>query len=238
MLSVILVEPEHPGNIGAIARAMANFELKHLILFKPQCSIRSAEARNRAKNAQHILKTTAVIKKGTLKTLLKKYDSCIATTAQLGTDYNLLRSPLTPEQLAQKIKGCMHNNHVNIALLFGREGIGLRNKELSLADFVVHIPVSKAYAALNVSQAATIIFYELFKHTAVRHTSSHITPISSKDKEIVLWRIQQVLDQLTFTRPEKKHTQELVWKKVINKAFLSKREAFALLGFFRKLIRE
>ncbi|MBI2128411.1 MAG: hypothetical protein HYU00_05175 [Nitrosarchaeum sp.] len=73
MLSIILVEPEHPGNVGAIARAMANFELQHLVLFKPQCSIRSTEARNRAKNAQHILKTSTIIKKGTLKTVLKKY---------------------------------------------------------------------------------------------------------------------------------------------------------------------
>lgn len=238
MLTIILVEPEHPGNLGAIARAMANFDLQNLVLFKPHCSARSQEARNRAKNAQDILKNATVIKTGTLKTLLKKYDYVIATTAQLGTDYNLLRSPITAEQLGKKLNGKIHTNKINVALLFGREGKGLQNKELKLADFVAHIPTSKKYPALNLSQAATIMFYELFKQNAMKHTCSHITPVTAKDKEIVLWRIQQVLDQLQFRTPEKKRTQELVWKKVINKALLSKREAFALLGFFRKLVKE
>ena len=241
MLTIILVEPEHPGNLGAIARAMANFDLKHLTLFKPKCSPQHQEARNRAKNAQTILKNAEVIQKGSLKTVLKKYDYVIATTAQLGTDYNLLRSPITPEQCAEKIAHTLHtinDKRRKIAVLFGREGIGLRNSELKHTDFVVHIPASKEYHALNLSHAATIIFYELFKYTTGEHTSSHITPVSAKDKEIVLWRIQQVLNQLIFATPEKKRTQELVWKRVINKALLSRREAFALLGFFRKLIKE
>ncbi|MBW2965762.1 RNA methyltransferase [Candidatus Woesearchaeota archaeon] len=227
MIDIILIEPENPGNIGAIARSMKNFGLKNLILINPKCNHLSLDAIKRAKHANNILKNAKIEK----ISYLKKFHTVIATTSKLGTDYNLPRSPITPEQLAQRI-----NTKTKIAIIFGRESSGLLNKELELADFIVTIPTSTKYPALNLSHAATIIFYELAKKLQTKKIGQQITPASKQDKEQLLKMIYQNLDKLKFATPQKKITQIVVWKRIISKAFLTKREAFAIMGFFKKLL--
>ena len=55
-----------------------------------------------------------------------------------------------------------------------------------------------------------------------------------KDKDVLFKQIDKILDGLEFGTREKKQTQKIVWKKVLNKSFLTKREIFALFGFFKK----
>ncbi len=218
MLSVILVRSSNSGNVGAVARSMANFDLKNLILVNPRCNHLSQVCRNRAKHAQDILRKAKVVSR------IPKMDYLIATSAITGTAYNP-RSPLTPKQLASKIpsKG-------KIGLLIGPEGPGLSNKEILSADFVVTIPASKKYPTLNLSHACSILFYELFgKCEAVNELAS------LKDKEILLGYIGKALGKLKFSTKDKEKTQKIVWKRVIGKSFLTKREAFVLIGFFKKL---
>ncbi len=218
MINIILLRPENSGNIGAIARAMANFDLKNLILVNPKVNHLSQEARNRAKHAQDILKKAKVLKK------IPKMDLLVATTAITGTKYNP-RSPLTPSQLAEKIP-----KNKNIGILFGPEGTGLRTEEVLACDFAVTIPASKKYPTLNLSQACVVLFYELFDKP------KNINELASlKDKEIVLEYINKILSKMEFSTPEKKKTQNITWKRILNKSFLTKREAFALIGFFKKL---
>lgn len=225
MLTVVLIEPEIQGNIGAIARVMANFGLNDLVIINPKCEIGN-EAIARAKHAKSLLK------KAKIKdfSYLKKFDYLIATTAVIGTDYNIPRSPLSPEQLAEKLK-----SRGKIAILFGREGTGLRNKEILKCDFVVTIPSYKKYRTLNISHAASIIFYELFKKSKKQKSTSHIVFASKIEKDIILKKINEILDKLPFATKDKKQTQKIVWKRIIGKSFLTKREAFAVLGFLRKL---
>ena len=222
MINVVLVEPKNSGNIGAIARVMKNFELKNLVLVNPKVSHLSQTARNRAKHAQDILKKAKIVKK------IPKFDCLIATTAKLGTDYNIKRSPLTPEQVRDKIK-----INKKVGLLIGPEGNGLTNKQVMDSDFVVSIPSSKKYPTLNISHACAILFYELFK--GEKNSTDHINFASAKDKEILLSFIAKRLNKMEFATKEKKQTQKIVWKRVIGKCFLTKREAFALIGFFKKI---
>ena len=63
-------------------------------------------------------------------------------------------------------------------------------------------------------------------------------PIGSKDKEIILQKFNSVFDELDFATPQKKQTQKLFWKKLLGKAFLTKREAFIIMGFLKKLLRK
>jgi len=227
MISIVLVGVENSGNIGAIARSMKNFGLKELILINPKCKI-DDNALKRAMHAKEILKKAKVGKISDLK----KFHTVIATTSKLGTDYNLPRSPITPEQLAKVVP-----SNKKIALVFGRESSGLTNKEISKCDFIVTIPASPKYAAINLSHSAAIIFYELFKGSKSRKIGEQIAPASKRDKEQILKMINNILDKLRFATKEKKETQKLVWKRIVNKGFLTKREAFAVMGFFRKLIK-
>jgi len=223
MTTIILVEPETPGNIGAVARVMANFGFNKLILVNPQCNHLDEEAKNRAKSGLKILEKAKITKN--LKQTLKQFHTTIATTAMLGTDYNIPRSPLSPEQLAKKTLP------QKTAILFGRESQGLSNEEVNLVDFVVTIPTPKKYPTLNLSHSVTIILYELANKTS----TEHIQLASKAEKDQIMKHINNIINKLTFTTPSKKQTQKTIWKRIFSKSFLTKREAFAVIGFLKKL---
>ena len=227
MTSIILVEPETEGNIGAVARVMKNFDFEELILINPKANHLGREALDRATHAKSILK------KAKIKdfSCLKSFDYLIGTTAMLGSDYNIPRSPLTPEQLAEKISKAKGK----IGILIGREGTGLNNEEIRKCDFIVAIPTSKKYPTMNISHAVSIILYELSKKLGKEKINEHINFATKKDKEIILRYVNKVLDKMEFSTKEKKETQRMVWKRIVGKAMLTKREAFALMGFLRKL---
>lgn len=225
MITVILVEPENSGNIGAVARVMKNFGFSSLVLVNPKCKIDDA-ALNRAKHAKDVLENAKIVD----TTLLKEFDYLIATTSRIGTDYNIARTPLSPKILSEKLnklKNC------NIGIVFGREGSGLNNEEVLMCDFVVTIPSSAEYGALNLSHAVGIILYELF----VTKKQKTITPISNKEKNQILKMFDLVFEDLKFQTKEKKETQKVLWNRIIGKSFLSKREAYAMMGFLRKIIK-
>ena len=244
-ISIILIEPENAGNTGAVCRAMGNFDFENLILAGPKFEKDSKELVDRAKWAKDVLKNIKIIKKydnknlNTLKKLRKEFDYLVATTAKIGNDYNILRSPLSAEQLAEKINELdlkqKNKKEIKIGIVIGREGIGMTNSEVELCDFAVTIPTSKKYGTMNLSHATTIILYEIFKRTAEENIISHIRPASERDKEQIMKMLNEKLDKMDFTTPEKKETQKTLWKKLVGKSFMSKREAFALMGFFRKM---
>jgi len=227
MITIILVEPETPGNIGAVARVMANFGFNKLILVNPQCNHLDEEAKNRAKSGLKILEKAKITKN--LKQTLKQFHTTIATTAMLGTDYNIPRSPLSPQQLASKIPTA--KSQLPTAIIFGRESQGLSNEEVNLCDFVVTIPTPKKYPTLNLSHSVTIILYELANKTS----TEHIKLASKAEKDQIMKHINNIINKLTFTTPSKKQTQKTIWKRIFSKSFLTKREAFAVIGFLKKL---
>lgn len=228
MISIILIEPETSGNVGYVARAMKNFDFNDLILINPKCNHLDLDAMSRATHAKDFLKKAKVKN----FSYLKKFDHLIATTAMLGSDYNIPRSPISIEELAKRISKIESGK---IGLMIGRESHGLNNKEIQMADFVITIPASKEYPTLSISHSVAIILYELFKHLNKEKHNDHFTPASKKDKEIVMRIINENLDKMDFSTKEKKDTQKKVWKRILGKSFLTKREAFAIMGFFKKL---
>ena len=70
-LVLILDKVSHPGNLGAVCRAMMNFGFAHLRLINPQCSPDDEEARNRAKHAGSILDHATVF-----ESMEKAVDDC------------------------------------------------------------------------------------------------------------------------------------------------------------------
>lgn len=227
MISLIILEIEHPGNLGAIARVMANFDCKKLVLINPKCDKNDEEARNRAKHAQDILKHAIIADEKILDT----FDYLIGTTAKLGSDYNIPRSPITPKVCAKIIS----KQKANIGILIGREGSGLTNAELKKCDFVATIPASKKYGALNISHALTIFLYELYVLAGTQKNIDHFRPMGKKEKEHLTKKINLLLEKLKLPTTEKKETQQKVWKKILGKSMLTRREAFALFGFFKRI---
>lgn len=229
-ITVVLIRPSTSGNIGAVARSMANFGFSKLILLNPDCNHLDEEALKRSKHGKYVLEQAIIINR--LDELDANY--LIATSGKLGSDYNIPRIPIEPKQLAKKLRELQETK---IAIVFGPESSGLENLEIEQCDIFVSIPAHEDYPILNLSHAVTILLYELYSASAVDFSDTY-TPISKKDKEVLKDQVDEILESMDFETPEKKETQKLLWQRLIGKSFLTKREAFALMGFFKKVLRK
>ncbi len=226
MINVVLMSVESPDNLGAVARVMKNFGFKKLILVSPKAGPKDIKARIVSRHAEDILKKAVVLKKFPFL----KFDYIIGTTARIGTDYNIIRTPLSPDEAVEKI---LRVKGRKTAIVFGPESSGLDNNFLSKCDFVIKIPASK-YDTLNLSHAVAIILYELFKaENKGEQKFEKIEPISSIDKNVLEKKFLRIAKNLFDDNKLK--VQVRVWKRLLGKATLSKREAFALLGFLSRV---
>ncbi|MGV8169624.1 MAG: RNA methyltransferase [Candidatus Nanoarchaeia archaeon] len=225
---VVLVRPIVSGNVGAVARVMANFGFQKLILIDPKCSI-DEEARNRAKHAQKILDNVKIEK--TLKKALSGFSVAAATTGVLGSDYNIPRTPLLAEAAAKKLSG----KKGKIALVFGPEDSGLSNEELELCDFTITIPTSRAYPVMNLSHSVGVLLYEFSKNANSKIVADEFPLVSGKEKEALEKAMNSVIEGVSYRTPFEKRTQKLVWKRVLGKAAPTRREAFAMIGLLKKV---
>ncbi len=216
MISVVFVEPESPGNLGSLARVMANFGLKDLILVNP-CEI-TEETKAMAVHAFPIVDNARRVKN--LKELTKEFDTIVGTTANVHPVYSSIRQYITPDQLTSKMGK-------RTAIIFGRESIGLKNEELKLCDVVVHIPTHKGYSALNITHAAAIIFYELLKTSTEKGQAD-------RDQKDALLRYFEFTVRKTKGMKIPDHTIK-VFRNVVNRSGLAKQEADVLIGAFRNL---
>ncbi|MGQ9735654.1 MAG: RNA methyltransferase [Thermaceae bacterium] len=160
-VKVVLVGPEEPMNVGAVARAMKNFGLSELNLVQPGPRVGPPfppEAFWLAVHAEDILQGAGVY--SSLQEAVAKARLVVATT---GRPRELYPAPLrTPREVAEevlKVEG-------EVALVFGRERIGLTNEELDLAHLIGYIPTYPAQPSLNLAQAVVIFAYELFQARA------------------------------------------------------------------------
>ncbi len=236
---VVLFEPETSGNIGAIARSMANFGSNKLILVNPQCDHLNKTALDRASHAKTILKKASVIKENNIKKIEKKIrkygNHIVATTSKLGNDYNILRSVENIDTIAQRIAV----KDSNIVLLFGKESHGLSNEEIEIADFAITIPASNKYPVMNISHAVTVCLYELYKNANTEKIKSKIPKQAQKAEIKQLNKlVNKTIDNMSFLRTNQDKTQRLVWKKLLSKLMLSRREAYALMGYFKKILNK
>lgn len=228
MISVVLLEPEKPGNIGAVARVMKNFDFADLVLINPKCDHLSIESEQRAKHAVDIVRSAKIRSFD----YLDQFDYLVGTTSKLGTDYNIPRSPLTPDKLAEVIK----DNDAKIGIVFGRESSGLTNEEVQKCDYIVSVPSSEEYPALNLSHSVAIILYELYRVIGKNKITEHFISATKTEKDQIFKILDEVMSDLEFATDEKRETQRVVWKRLIGKSMMTKREAFALIGFLKKLL--
>ncbi len=227
---VILVEPIYPGNIGFIARVMKNFGFKNLIVINPKVNLSSKECRIFASHASDILENAIIL--NSLNECCSKMDFLVGTTSKIGGDYNILRIPVSPRDLAyllSEVDG-------DVGIIFGRETYGLSNEELELCDVIVTIPASAEYPVLNVSHAAAIILYELFL-ILNRPFFKGFREASRIEKNILINCFNELVNLIDYP-VFRKEIAKVIFKHVIGRAFISGREAYTLIGIFKKLIKE
>ncbi len=150
----VLVEPSHPGNIGAAARAMMNMALERLVLVRPR-SFPHPEATARASGAESVLSAARVV-----DTVAEAVSGCgfVAATTSRERDQNfrVLDVRAAAGRLTEEAQ------RGPVAVLFGAERTGLTNEDLEASHALISIPADRAYASLNLAMAVQIVAYELY----------------------------------------------------------------------------
>jgi len=226
MIYVVFVEPESPGNIGFLARTMKNFGLLNLVLINP-CELKN-ESYYHAMHARDVVSNSETYNSLEEFLKIKEINTAVGTTGNAGGSYNIARISITPEQLADSI-----NYNGNVALIFGREGNGLSNLEISLCDVIVSISTHKYYPILNITHAAAIIFYEMFKREK-SYPVERLEAATAEEKESLIINMDKIILKLGYPQHKSKNAS-LVFKRIIGRAFISGREAHTLKGTLRRI---
>ena len=223
---IVFVECETSGNIGFLARTMANFGLKNLVLINP-CTLHE-DSYYQAMHAQDIVKSAKIYSNIDEFLNSNQMDFIIGTSGVPGGSYNLSRIPIKPEELGDKI-----NPQNKITILFGREGDGLNNHEINKCDLLVSIPTDPTYPIMNITHAAAIIFYEIFKHKN-EFPVKGLEESTYLEKERLLKSMEDVISTLSIPEHKKRNGAK-TFKNIINRAFITGREAHTLIGILRRL---
>lgn len=221
-VTVVLVRPKIPGNIGAIARVMANFGFEKLILLNPKASHLSEESKERARHAKYILEDLEVIE--TWEELKTRFDLLVGTTGKRASKYNLRRLTVSPEKLAERI-GALDKE---VGLVFGGERVGLMNEEIDECDFLVSIKTSEEYPVMNLSHAVAVVLHEVHNYDK----GPVYEPAGREVREAILDWIDKVLKHVEV---EREAPIKSTFKRLLSRGMVKEREAFTLAGFFRNV---
>lgn len=193
-IRIVLVQPESPGNVGAVARALKTMGLSQLVLVAPACDPGSENAVALAHNATEVLAAAQIVQ--TLTQALSDTSFSVATTNRTRCQ----NSPfLTPRQLAPELLA--KSASLPVAIVFGRESSGLTNSEASLCSIQSTVPSATDVPSLNLAQAVMIYVYELFQASVAEGEKSYPWQVARHAEfEQLYVHLGQTLEQLD-TRP-------------------------------------
>jgi tRNA (cytidine32/uridine32-2'-O)-methyltransferase len=192
-ISFILSKTSHPGNIGAVARAMKTMQLADMRLINPK-KINSPIAKARASGAIDILKNAQIYTK--LTDALADRRKIFGTSAR---DRSFKQKILTPSKAAKKIIKLSQQN-ISVAILFGNERAGLSNEEAQSCHYLIKIPTNPDFSSLNIASAAQIISYEIYKKSINCKPVQNITSMPADHQNInkMLQHLFSVLEYIGF----------------------------------------
>lgn len=203
-LRVVLIGTSHPGNIGAVARAMHNMGLSDLALVAPRCEAITQESISRASGADHLLHQASVH-----LTLEEAVADCTLAVGASARSRTLPWPMVSPRELAARLPTeCQHDN-ARVALVFGREDSGLTNAELQRCHAHVHIPTNADFSSLNLAAAVQVIAYECrlawleAKPTPTPATEDDSELASHADLERYFEHLERTLVAIEFHDPAK-----------------------------------
>jgi tRNA/rRNA methyltransferase len=200
--NVVLVEPQLGENIGAAARAMANFGLARLRLVKPQQGWPNEKARVMAAGADRILDSAVLY-----DSLNEAIGDCTFVLATTARNHDQAKPVISAEAAASEMAKRVGMGE-NVAIVFGRERIGLENHEVAVADGIVTLPVNPAFASLNLAQAVVIVAYEWFKLAIGGELPFSMPdkspPAAKQQLDAFFSDLKRELERVEFFRPEEK----------------------------------
>ena len=227
----ILVEPSHPGNIGATARAIKNMGFQNLSLINPK-GFPDDEAFFRAKGAKDILENVKIY--NDLVTPLKDATLTFGTSARTRT---ISWPTRTSSELHSILKKALASKNAKICFLFGREISGLSNEELQMCDFQIKIPTDEKFSSINLSHAVQIISYVLKMEIenidlSMEKNNETTTFI---DNEYLIDHFDKVMKHVDFYDQENPKQVKTRVRRLVKRLQPDKLEMGILRGFLAKI---
>lgn len=241
-IRIVMVNTTHPGNIGSAARAMKTMGLSRLYLVDPK-TFPSEEAVWLASGATDVLDKVTVV-----KTLQEAVADCGLV---VGTSARLRRIPwpvFEPRRCGEVVTEESQRNQV--AIVFGREAMGLSNDELQMCNFHVNIPGNPEYEVLNVASAIQLICYEIrMAHLALERSGETVQenqiPVdwvrwdepAANHEEVDKFHdhLTEVLLELEFFDPDNPKQLLSRLKRLFNRARMDKTELNILRGILSRV---
>lgn len=228
-IKIVLLQTFHPGNIGAAARAMKNMGLSQLVLVNP-VSFPDEEATSRAGQAVDVLENAQVV-----SSLEEAVADCALVIGTSARDRTIKLPALNAEQAGQKMVA--ESAAGPVALVFGRERMGLHNEDLKQCHFQVNIDASPVYPVLNIAQAIQLMTYEIFKASGLsshkeEFSNNTIYPTNEELNHFYgYW--QELLEQHEFKQEQSDSNHMDHLRAMIRRARPSRKE----LGLLRSSLR-
>ncbi len=226
-IHIILVEPQIPENIGAVARAMNNMGLSGLVLVRPKNCDLSRVVKMATGSSIDIVEQMEV--HDDLLDALGPYQYLVGTTARTGA----LRPALTnPRLLAQDLISISQNNLV--ALMFGPEDRGLSNAELRYCHTIATIPTARFWS-LNLAHAVLIFCYEIFMASREEEPKALPRMANKFELEGMYEHLKQVLMKIGFIDPQNPEHWMLNIRRFLSQRPLRARDVRIIRGICRQI---
>jgi len=226
----ILVRPQLGENIGSVARAIKNFNIKYLRIVNPRCNWPNQKALATSVGAKDVLKSAKIYK--SIEKSIGDLDIVFASTSRIRKVNKKIISIL---DLKRKVK----KRH-KIGIIFGPEASGLSNDEINYADYLVKIPTNSKFSSLNLSHSAIIFCFQIFQHFSnkrIMYNSKYKSSVAPKSEvNKFLHFIIKGLDKKGFLQPDHKR-QSMIRNinNIFHRSNLSEQEIRILLGIFSTL---
>ncbi|BEP18122.1 tRNA (cytidine-2'-O-)-methyltransferase TrmJ [Pyrofollis japonicus] len=225
-IRLVLVGTEGEINLGFIARLSANFAVDEFFLVNPKVDPQSHEARRFAANGAYMLDQAKVVH--SLNEALAGVDVAACTSAKIGQKSDVLRHAVDVREFAEEIAP----RYKSIAIVFGRESVGLTREEILKCHLLIHIPANPEYPVLNLSHAVAIVLYELWR--ALRKVRLHESAPSEQ-----IQRVYSVIENIVANIIDKERQPHVLAavKHLLWKSQLTIGEASMLYYLFKRIRR-
>ncbi|WP_303720937.1 RNA methyltransferase [Malonomonas rubra] len=229
-ISVVLVEPQGPRNIGSVCRAMLNFGLVDLRLVNPQTDHLLHEARQMAVKATTVLEAAKIFT--SLEEAIADCALSIGTTRRFG---RYREDMLHPDEAASLLLPL--TDEAKVAVVFGREDKGLHTAELDLCQRFVTIPTSDKLPSMNLAQAVALCLYEISKVRGEMAGAAHgRKQLAANDNlERMYQHMRESLTKVGFLDPQNPDHILRAFRRILGRAELNEREVRIMRGLFSQI---
>ena len=244
---IVLVRPRNPLNIGAAARAMANFGLRDLVLVNPYAPVwdeaRSAvgaeDTLKAARTAQSFVDAVgeATLVLGTTSGSRRNLDQELIPISKLPA---WLRRHAPPGRAAKASRRKEPGLAGRIALLFGSEKTGLSNEHMSYCHGLVRIPTASACPSMNLGQAVAVCCYERARAGIVSNaepaTRLHLSaPANLQCLEHIFARAERLLEEVGYLKPKSREATLVKLRRLMMERRLTNSDARILGGVLAQI---